>query len=771
MITPANCEDSGEGQSPRYPLRMKFADFGVAKDANDLATFCGSTPYAAPEIWYGPIKPTTEDIPAARDIWSLALTVFRFAYGLPKLRGEFNYIRDFEILNKAIHSIQPDSLIDFLRQYMLKMEPKERLSASDCLDVGSELFQAAIPTSYDETEVMTPTEAMTPTEVMTPTGEYQEDSNLGVVETPINYPSFRLGDDQQLSLSGDDDLPPTQRGSPEPEEEVNGDADEEEEWLPEERTVQVTVDGKDVSMRMSDYWLNATQIQALAGMIISENQTDTWVCYEDGRLLCEIYGLTDKLRKLLEHPPETIKAQQVGQFINFPTGTGNTISIRSTDLWTNGTDILKEAGLDKELLQRIKEWLTIQTTGSHRLEGCHRGVGRGQDGQDTLATVPPTTAVAGWNHGYLEGPQTWNPRVDAAEWMPPTQRGDEVEEEGEETYEEEDEEDECVPSAPSSVTRKQLKRPLDERPRPPIQRKKASREEQRRYVQINVHGKDVSMRKSDYWLNATQILALANKTPGQVKHTLDIMRKHTTVKVEKARKGTPHATSWVCYEHGRLLCDALGLTDRLRPLLNCEIATPKSQQVHQMNYLLDYLDPPYIYVDTGNNIVSIRKPDFWVNANHILKVAGLDRSVVTKIRESGIPCDVVKGGHAKHQGTYIEPLEWRKLCDTHGLVQLKGLLQRTVESLASPTRLGIEEAPTQIGDEDLDKVEEEAYKEDEEEDESVPVYGGAQACGQDRAVIRGRKDQTKAFLAGFLDISFNSSIWIPEEEIRQGFTY
>jgi hypothetical protein len=151
--------------------------------------------------------------------------------------------------------------------------------------------------------------------------------------------------------------------------------------------------------------------------------------------------------------------------------------------------------------------------------------------------------------------------------------------------------------------------------------------------------------------------------------------------------------------------------------------------------------------------VSIRKRDSWINANHILKVAGLDRSEVTKIRNIGIPCDIVKGGHAKDQGTYIEPLEWHKLCDTHGLAQLKGLLQKTVESLDSPTRLG-------IGDE------EQAYKEGEEEDESVPVYGGTQACGQDRAAIRGRKDQTKAFLAGFLDVSFNSSSWIPEEEIR-----
>jgi hypothetical protein len=51
------------------------------------------------------MEPTAEDNPTAQDIWSLALTVFRFAYGLPKLRDKFDYIRDFEILNIAIHSI------------------------------------------------------------------------------------------------------------------------------------------------------------------------------------------------------------------------------------------------------------------------------------------------------------------------------------------------------------------------------------------------------------------------------------------------------------------------------------------------------------------------------------------------------------------------------------------------------------------------------------------------------------------------------------------
>jgi hypothetical protein len=46
---------------------------------------------------------------------------------------------------------------------MIKMEPNERLSASDYLEARIGLFQVAHPTSDDKIEVMTPT------------GEYQED--------------------------------------------------------------------------------------------------------------------------------------------------------------------------------------------------------------------------------------------------------------------------------------------------------------------------------------------------------------------------------------------------------------------------------------------------------------------------------------------------------------------------------------------------------------------------------------------------------------------
>src|SRR5436305_11459083 len=41
------------------------------------------------------------------------------------------------------------------------------------------------------------------------------------------------------------------------------------------------------------------------------------------------------------------------------------------------------------------------------------------------------------------------------------------------------------------------------------------------YVQMTLDGKSVSMSKTDYWLNATEILKLAGKNEDQIKSTLN----------------------------------------------------------------------------------------------------------------------------------------------------------------------------------------------------------------------------------------------------------
>jgi hypothetical protein len=169
----------------------------------------------------------------------LGLVVFRFLYSLPKQPNLFYYKDWFKILTKAIYKCEPEDLVDFLREYILKIQTKERLSASNCLEAGSRLFEVTLSTSTSDNE----------TEVITPTKD--TGSNLRAIEAPIDYPLFG-------------DLPPTQRGFLDNKERYKEeDADEEEEeWLLEERTVQMSVNRKDVSIHISDYWLNTAQIQA-----------------------------------------------------------------------------------------------------------------------------------------------------------------------------------------------------------------------------------------------------------------------------------------------------------------------------------------------------------------------------------------------------------------------------------------------------------------------------------------------------------------------------
>ena len=140
----------------RAPFSIKIADFGMAKDVSSsaLKTCCGTYLYTAPEIWkrsrYTPLV----------DIWSLGLVIYTFTYGLPDLHGNFSPERWYRKLNKSISDWDSDVMIDFLSATMLKMDPKERPSAQECLKKASGLLSAMIP-EQDSGEVSTPIEVAT----------------------------------------------------------------------------------------------------------------------------------------------------------------------------------------------------------------------------------------------------------------------------------------------------------------------------------------------------------------------------------------------------------------------------------------------------------------------------------------------------------------------------------------------------------------------------------------------------------------------------------
>ncbi len=127
----------------RTPVDIILADFGLAQNRERLKTFCGTPMYAAPEIFND--RPYT----CAVDIWSLAVVVMDFVYGLPKHpeighqnpKGEVQFWGKTwcRYVMKKAEDWDSDRLIDFLTKYMLKLEPLERLSAAECLRTASEI--------------------------------------------------------------------------------------------------------------------------------------------------------------------------------------------------------------------------------------------------------------------------------------------------------------------------------------------------------------------------------------------------------------------------------------------------------------------------------------------------------------------------------------------------------------------------------------------------------------------------------------------------------
>ncbi len=126
----------------RSPLRVQFADFGLANDQPELKTFCGTEQYGAPEIFAGGRYSTVVDI------WSLAVIVLEYVYGLPKQHqqrrtngqaamreGGLAWCRR---LVEHAKDLDSDPLIDLLTSGMLRMKAQERLSAGACLMKGSE---------------------------------------------------------------------------------------------------------------------------------------------------------------------------------------------------------------------------------------------------------------------------------------------------------------------------------------------------------------------------------------------------------------------------------------------------------------------------------------------------------------------------------------------------------------------------------------------------------------------------------------------------------
>ncbi|KAF2757513.1 kinase-like protein [Pseudovirgaria hyperparasitica] len=129
----------------RSPFHIKLSDFGLAKAGSFLETNCGTPRYIAPEISrsdYGESRRYT----CAVDIWSLGVVVLEYGYSLPRYDRNSRLSRAEQIIEglKKWKS-DTDGVFNVLSG-MLVIDPKQRLSAKECLERAQGLEGSQTPT-------------------------------------------------------------------------------------------------------------------------------------------------------------------------------------------------------------------------------------------------------------------------------------------------------------------------------------------------------------------------------------------------------------------------------------------------------------------------------------------------------------------------------------------------------------------------------------------------------------------------------------------------
>jgi len=171
-------------------IYVKFADFGLAKAADYLKTFCGTIKWAAPEIYHKIPDPkaTADDrYSVAVDIWSLGVVIASQECGLPYYE-DWYYTSDVAWIQAVLQHVENyeekgNRLLYFLLNTMLVVNPQERKGAPYCHD-------KALRLSYCDSRIPF---------LHRIADESYKDSNRGTPTMPETKPSMGHGEASEES--------------------------------------------------------------------------------------------------------------------------------------------------------------------------------------------------------------------------------------------------------------------------------------------------------------------------------------------------------------------------------------------------------------------------------------------------------------------------------------------------------------------------------------------------------------------------------------------
>lgn len=125
---------------------VKFGDFGLSRQSADPTTICGTLRYFPPEMHNEKksraARQGKHSYTAAVDIWSLGVVIVELLpQGLPLGKdNDLSWCRKLvKKLNKDLEEAW-DSLLHFLADFMVTLEPKDRGSAQECYDLARSTF-------------------------------------------------------------------------------------------------------------------------------------------------------------------------------------------------------------------------------------------------------------------------------------------------------------------------------------------------------------------------------------------------------------------------------------------------------------------------------------------------------------------------------------------------------------------------------------------------------------------------------------------------------